>query len=147
MNMKDMHSHMDMAVGIAAAALAADTTPPTVDLQGFLGAEIALNVGVGGITFSPTNKIEFKLQHSDDDSTYADVTDDDVLGVSGISDGILKALVAAHPAAAVYRFGYVGGKRYLQLRADFSGTHGAATPIAGTVIRGRPTQTPTGDQA
>lgn len=38
--------------------------------------------------------------------------------------------------AGVYRFGYVGGKRYVKLLAAFSGTHGTGTPIAGVVIRG-----------
>jgi hypothetical protein len=145
--MKDMHSDIGVAVAIGAATLTADNTPPAIDLQGFDAAEIVLAVGVGGITFSGTNKIEFVLTHSDDNSTYSNVTDADMLGVSSISDGIIKALVAAHAAAGVYRFGYVGGKRYLKLLADFSGTHGTGTPIAATVVKGRPNDAPVADQA
>ena len=134
--MHDLHSHVSVATLIGAATLAADNTPAAVDLRGFDAAEIVLAIGAGGITFSGTHKIEFVLTHSDDDSTYTAVTDADMLGVSGISSGIIKSLVAAHAAAASYRFGYKGNKRYLKLLADFSGTHGTGTAIAATVVRG-----------
>ena len=128
--MKDTHSDNTYDVMIGAATLSADNTPAAVDLQGYNAAEIVIAVGVGGITFDGTNKVEFVLTHSDDGTTYTDVTDDDMLGVSGISSGIIKSLVAAHAAATVSRFGYIGNKRYLKLLADFSGTHGTGTPIA-----------------
>lgn len=145
--MKDLHSHVSLAI-VAAAALSADNTPPAIDLQGFSSAEILLLIGVGGITFSGTNKVEFKLTHSDDDSTYDAVTVDDVLGVASVGDGgIIKALTSEHAAAAAYRIGYKGGRRYLKLLADFSGTHGAATPIAMAVLKGDPALGPTDDQA
>lgn len=145
--MKDMHSGVSAAILIAAATLAADNTPPAVDLQDFNAAEIILAIGAGGITFSGTNKIEFKLTHSDDDSTYEAVTAADLLGVASVgTGGIVKALTAAHAAAGVYRFGYVGGKRYLKLLADFSGTHGTGTPIAAVALLGQPYDAPVADQ-
>lgn len=145
--MKDMHSNIGVATLIGAATLAADNTPAAVDLLGFNSAEIVLAIGAGGITFSGTNKIEFKLTHSDDDSTYSDVTTDDMLGVTVASGGIIKSLVAAHAAAGSYRYGYKGGKRYLKLLADFSGTHGTGTPIAATVVKGSPSVAPVAAQA
>lgn len=145
--MRDMHSGVSVATLIAAATLDADNTPPAVDLLGYQGAEILLAIGAGGITFSASNKIEFTLTHSDDDSTYTAVDDDDMLGVTGITDGIIKALTAAHATAASYRFGYRGGKRYLKLLADFSGTHGTGTPIAAMVLKGHGDVQPEDDQA
>lgn len=145
--MKDMHSAMLAVAAIGNATLAADNTPAAIDLQGYNAAEILLAIGVGGITFSATNKVEFTLTHSDDDSTYTAVADADMLGVSSISSGIIKSLVAAHAAAAVYRFGYVGGKRYLKLLADFSGAHATGTPIAAVVLKGRGYDSPQIDQA
>lgn len=145
--MKDTHSDVRVDVAIGAATLSADNTPLAIDLQGFDAAEIVLGVGVGGITFSGTNKIEFVLTHSDDNSTYTNVTADDMLGVATVTNGIIKALTAAHAAAAAYRYGYVGSKRYLKLLADFSGTHGTGTPIAAFVIKGRPNDAPVADQA
>lgn len=127
------------AVLIAAATLSADNTPASVDLLGYREASILLHIGVGGITFSGTNKIEFKLTHSDDDSTYTDVTEDDLIldsyAPSSITTGIVRSLTAAHAAATIQKIGYIGGKRYLKLLADFSGTHGTGTPIAAQVVR------------
>lgn len=146
--MRDMHSSVTRAVLIACATYSADNTPPAVDLRGHDAAEILLDIGVGGITFSGTNKIEFKLTHSDDDSTYAAVTVDDVLGVDSVAaGGIIKSLVAEHAAGAVYRYGYMGGKRYLKLLADFSGTHGTGTPISASVLLGHGHAQPEADQA
>jgi len=139
---RDQASNLSLATLVAAATLAADNTPAAVDLLDHGAATIALMIGVGGITFSGTNKVEFVLTHSDDDSTYVAVTDDDVikdsLAATTITDGIIRALTAAHAAATVQRLGYIGGKRYLKLLADFSGTHGTGTPIAAIVIRGLP---------
>lgn len=145
--MRDIHSGLSVAVAIAAATLDADNTPPTIDLQGYNAAEIVLAIGAGGITFSGTNKIEFKLTHSDDDATYTEVSVDDVLGVDSVTDGIIKALTSAHATASAYRFGYKGGKRYLKLLADFSGTHGTGTPIAGLVLLGHGAVQPEAAQA
>jgi hypothetical protein len=145
--MKDMHSGVTALVAIAAAILDADNTPPAIDLQGYHAAELVLSVGVGGITFNGTNKVEFKLTHSDDDVTYTAVTAADMLGVDAVgTGGIVKALTSAHAAASAYRFGYVGGKRYLKLLADFSGTHGTGTPIAAVVIA-KGDDNPQADQA
>lgn len=146
--MKDIHSDMTIVSAIGAVALAADNTPAAIDLQGYNAAEIVLNIGIGGITFSGTNKIEFKLTHSDDDSTYAAVTVDDVLGLASVgTGGIINSMVAAHAAAAVYRVGYKGGKRYLKILADFSGTHGAGTPVAVNVIKMHGYNQPEANQA
>lgn len=145
---KDLHSHVSIAVAIAAAALDADPTPPAIDLQGFDSAEIVISVGVGGITFTGTNKVEFKLTHSDDDSTYTAVTIADVLGLDLVgTGGIIKSLTAAHAAAAVYRYGYVGGKRYLKLLPDFGGTHASPTPMSAICIRSDPHLAPVANAA
>jgi hypothetical protein len=127
---------------IAPDVYAADTTPAALDLVDCGSATILIHVGIGGITFSTSNKVEFKLTHSDDNSTYAAVADDDVVlstnaDASVGSGGIIKSLIAAHAAADITKVGYVGGKRYLKLLADFSGTHGTGTGIAATVIKGR----------
>lgn len=136
--MKDLHSQIDIVELIPAATYDADNTPAAVDLLGFESAEIALAIGAGGITFTTNNKIEFVMTHSDDNSTYAPVTADDLLGVASVSSGIVKSLVAAHATADVTRFGYKGGKRYVKMLADFTGTHGTGTPIAAVVAKGHP---------
>lgn len=125
---------------IAAATLSADNTPPAIDVRDARTATILLNIGVGGITFTGANKIEFKLTHSDDDAAYTDVTADDLIldgfAPATITNGIVRALTAAHADPTIQKIGYVGGKRYLKLLADFSGTHGTGTPIAALVVKG-----------
>lgn len=136
--MRDLISNVSPVYAIPPATYNADNTPGAVDLRGFDSALFLIGVGVGGITFDGTNKVEFKLTHSDDDSTYTAVAQDDVQGVTVGSGGIVRSLIAAHAAATITEVGYVGGKRYTKLLADFSGTHGTGTPICATVVRGHP---------
>lgn len=146
--MKDMHTGIIAALMFGPAVLAADNTPLAIDLQGYNSAEIILSIGIGGITFDGTNKIEFKLTHSDDNVTYDAVTVGDVLGLDVVgTGGIVKALIAAHAAAAAYRFGYKGGRRYLKLLADFGGTHGTGTPLTAVVLKGHGYSNPQANQA
>lgn len=130
---------------LAPAVISADNTPAAIDIQGYGAATLLLYVGVGGITFSETNKVEFLLTHSEDNSTYTAVTLDHINGVAdaeltagAMASGKIKSLIAAHAAAAWYKFRYVGGRRYLKLLADFSGTHGTGTLIGAHLILGRP---------
>jgi hypothetical protein len=146
--MRDVRSKIKSVVAFGPIALNADNTPAAIDLRGSDAAVISIAVGVGGIVFDTTDKVEFKVTHSDDDSTYAAVADADVnLTESNIttvgSGGIVRSLIAAHAAATVVNIGYIGGKRYLKVLADFSGTHGTATPIAVSVIKALPHDAPT----
>jgi len=143
--MRDLVHDIKTVVAIPAATYAADNTPDAVDLQGFEAAAIAIEVGIGGIAFSGTNKIEFKLTHSDDNTTFVAVTADDVQNVTEVgTGGIVHSLIAAHASASVTKVGYVGNKRYLKLLADFSGTHGTGTPISAIVILGDAHSKPVG---
>lgn len=134
--MRDIYNILAASVLLPAATYSADNTPAAVDLAGFNSALILLEVGAGGITFSGSNKIEFVLTHSDDNASYDNVTDADLTGVTGVTNGVVKSLTAAHATADVTRIGYKGGKRYLKLLADFSGTHGSGTPISAVVVKG-----------
>lgn len=139
---KDISTSVSPVQAIGPAVLAADNTPAAIDMRNFGAAVICLSIGVGGITFDATNKVEFKLTHSDDDSTYEAVAQGDVKGVTVATGGIIKSLVAAHAAASLTEIGYHGGKQYLKLLADFSGTHGTGTPISAVIVRGEPYVSP-----
>lgn len=135
--MKDMSLDKRVATSIAPAALAADNTPVSLERLGYQSLTYFIHVGVGGITFDATNKVEFTMTHSDDGTTWTAVEDDDVKitlpdGTAGTvgTGGIVRSLVAAHAAATVTKVGYIGHKKYTRLLADFSGTHGAATPMS-----------------
>lgn len=139
---RDSSYNMTPTVIVGPIAAAADNTPAGIDLINADSATILIAVGVGGITFDASNKIEFTLTHSDDDSTYAAVgAGDVVLGTNADASvgtgGIVKSLVAAHAAASITKVGYIGNKRYIKLLNNFTGTHGTATPIATMVVLDR----------
>jgi hypothetical protein len=138
---KDLASRISNVQAIGPATFSADTTPTAIDLTGFQSCAILLSIGAGGITFDGTNKIEFVLTHSDDGTNYANVAATDINGKDApttVTNGIVKALTSAHASADVSEIGYTGGKRYLKLLADFSGTHGTGTPISAVVAKGNP---------
>lgn len=139
--MRDIYHSLAVAEAIAPATYDADNTPAAISLGGLRSAMVKIHVGVGGITFTDTNKIEFKLTHAEakadgsapDSIDYVAVEQADVQGVTVGTGGIVRALTAAHAASSITRVGYVGDKGYLKLLADFGGTHSAGTPIAATV--------------
>lgn len=128
---KDLHSKVAIIDVIGPVSLNADNTPAAIDLSGYDQVELVIGVGIGGVTFSDTDKIEFTWTTSETSGgTYAAVSAADVLGEASIgSGGIVKSLTAAHAAAAHYRFGYRGPHAFHKILANFSGTHGTATPI------------------
>jgi len=136
--MKDHKNIIEAAQLIAPEVLDADNTPASIDLDGFDAANIYIHVGAGGITFTSTNKVEFKLTESDDDSTFSAVADDDVVGCTVGTGGIIKSLVAAHAAVTLSEFAYKGSKRYLKLLADFGGTHSTGTAMSAFAIKALP---------
>lgn len=145
----DLKSRIKVVNVITPDVYSADTTPATIDTDGFKSVTLTTNVGAGGITFSGTNKIEFKLTHSEDDVTYTAVADDDVImpyGETLGSGGIIRSLIAAKASAdtEVHAVGYRGKKRYLKLLADFSGTHGTGTKMSASAILGSPMSMPVG---
>lgn len=142
--MRDVISNIGAVVAIPSAEYGADNTPDAIDLRGYDGVALLISVGVGGITFNGTNKIEFKLTHADaENGTYTAVTDDDVQGVASVgAGGIIHSLKTAHADPTVTKVGYVGGKPFAKLLADFSGTHGTATPIGATAVLTHPRAAP-----
>ena len=139
---RDLHDNLSAVTLVAPQTATADVTAVSVDLLGFRAAMVLLYIGIGGITFSSTNKIEFILEHSNDNSTWDVVTQAAVLGPTVAAGGIVRSLVAAKAAADIQELSYIGGRRYIRLTPDFSGTHGTGTPMTAFVVRGMPEQMP-----
>jgi hypothetical protein len=119
---RDAVSTCKVVQALVPAVYAADQLGDLVDMRDYKSATLFLHIGVGGITFTGTNKIEFILQagNASDGSDLANVVDDDVINIDSvapgsISNGIIRALVAAHAAGDVQKIGYIGGKRYLKM--------------------------------
>ncbi|MDO5116193.1 MAG: hypothetical protein Q4D58_08870 [Synergistaceae bacterium] len=140
--MIDKSKDMIVTELVPAAAYSADNTPAAVEVSEARDATILLFLGIGGITFSTTNKVEFVLTHSSDGADYTNVETRDVVGAGEITSGIICSLKEAHAAAEVKKYGYVGGKKYIKLLAKFSGTHGTATPLSAVVVQCEPYKRP-----
>ena len=131
-----------------AIAKTADTDCTGVDSNGFSSVTHIVNVGAPGITFSASNKVEIELEHSDDNSTFTDVTSNtDVVGGTVGTNGLWQTIDADGDCNAVYAIGYVGGKRYSRVVLNFSGTHGSGTVFGVVGMKGRPLSAPTDSQA
>lgn len=126
---------------IAPAVLDADANGSSVDTQGYENVAIVVDSGVEGITLSGTNKIEFELEHSDDNSSWSDAESADVNGTLG-SGGIFLTLDDNAESPQISEIEYLGSKRYVRVVANFSGTHGAGTPVSAFVILGKPRHAP-----
>ena len=139
--MQDLANNIKLMQSIAPAALDADANGTGVDIQGYENVAIVVDSGIEGITLSGTNKIEFELEHSDDDSTYVDASSADVNGTLG-ANGLFLTLDDNAESPQISEIEYLGTKRYVRVVANFSGTHGTGTPISAFVILGKPRHAP-----
>ena len=141
--MRDVHNNVALQQCLDPVVATADKNGAGVDLQGYDGCELAALIGQSGDTLSSSAKIDIKIEESDDNSTFSAVTSaDDVLGGTPDSSGIFATIDAATEDEAVYRIGYVGGKRYARITLDFTGTHSNGTPVAILAVKGRPAMAP-----
>ena len=120
--------------------LSATETSGGVDLKGYSSATVICSIGeITNIANSPTPSWTFKLQESDNDSTYSDVAESDMLLDYGNNDGSVTSGVFATVDAAAeddanYSVGYIGTSRYVRVVATAADTPGA-TPIAVNVVK------------
>ena len=109
--MQDLNNNIKLVQSLAPAVRTADANGDGVDLQGFEAcSNVVVDSGAEGITLSSTNKIEFELEHSDDDSTYSDVAQADVIGVTLGSGGLFLTLDDNAESPQISEIGYVGSK-------------------------------------
>lgn len=128
--MRDLHNQVAVRHTLVPATLSADTTSTAVDRRGFESVEHAVIAGQSGDTLSGSVKIDIKLEHSHDASVWEAVTTPDVIGAAVDDAGLFATIDDAAEDEAVYRIGYVGGRRYSRVAADFTGTHTNGTPVA-----------------
>lgn len=141
--MREQHNHLKPVSAVTPGLYAADAAGLSIDRLGYGSVTFAMQVGVGGITFTASNRIDALLEHSEDGTAWTPVPADQIVGLTALADdGIVRSFRSAHAAPSVTRFGYIGDNRYTRLSADFSGTHGTGTAIAAVAILGRPSQAP-----
>ena len=146
----DLKSNAISSVHIARASITATPTKASVDLLDYGSCTFQMYAGVGGITFSGTNRVDFIVEESDNDSTWNVAPDDalilDVGATAHGGTGIARSLIAAKASAdtMIPTVGYRGKKRYARCTPTFAGTHGSGTIVGVDVVRGHPYHKPIG---
>lgn len=151
---RDLHSNIKLVQLLANAAVTATQTSTALNMSGFSAAELVISIGtVANIANSPQPSWAFKLQESNDDSTYSDVvTAADVLvgsakspvAAPNSSTGVFLTVDAAAEDALTYRVGYIGSKKYVRVVGTAANTPGS-TPLTILGILGLPALAPTAD--
>lgn len=144
--MRDLVHDLQMLQAIDPAVYDATPTPITIDRLGFDSLMFCVSIGVGGITFTATNRIDFIMQHSDDNATWIPVLADNVLNATPDVNGVVYSLQTAEPIPSAFKVGYIGGavgqKRYVRIYPSFQGTQTTGTAIDALAIQGEPLSSP-----
>lgn len=141
--MQDLSNNISIGNSIINGVKTAAANGTGIDLQGFEEATAVVSVGAEGDTLSGSVYFEISLEHSDDDSTYTDCVQADIVNGTIASGGIwlkLDGTTGGDPdsTGGQWQVGYVGGKRYVRLVLAKSGTHSNGTPISGMIVKSRP---------
>lgn len=138
--MKDLHNNIDIVSVLDPVVVSATATHTDIDLAGFNSAELMIWLGTdAGSGLGDSNKLTFTLYDSNDGETYAVVETADMLGVTP-SSGVILTVDSTDEDNTLYHFGYVGGKRYLQLVVTETGN--VSCPMAIGVVKGHPLDAP-----
>lgn len=120
---KDLYNITKGKPAVVPAVYTAAITGSGVDLMGYEGATVHVEVGV-----RTDSSFQMALQESSDNSTYTAVAAGNIIGsqplVSGMSNHI-------------YEFGYKGTKRYIKPTFTFkAGAESAGAAISVNIVRG-----------
>lgn len=138
--MRDLSNNIVPAVSLAVATRTAAANGTGVDLQGYEGATILVDVGAEGDTLSGSVYFEVSLEDSTDNSTYSDCAQADIVDGTIAAGGIflkIDGTTGGNPdsTGGVFRVGYVGGKRYVRVVLAKTGTHSNGTPLGAMVVK------------
>ena len=117
--------------------LTASANSASIDKQKFHSASAIVTIGTPAVAFTGSIKADFTLQESDDNSTWKDCADQDIIGADS-SDGVFLSATSAEANDSHTKVGYIGLARYLRIKATLTGNHGAGFPYSALFIMGSP---------
>ena len=121
----DVRSQVSAVASIRPQAVTAPVNGAGVDLAGFEGALILVELGTFAGT-APTATIQ--VQESDDDATFSPVAAEDL-------DGALPATIDPTNDETVYELNYKGRRRYIRVAVTAVGGTSPSLPMSAVVIR------------
>ena len=134
---RDVSTIIGTSLLLGPASYSADVSGSDVDVGNFDGTAIVITSGIG--TWNATDSISFILKHADTATTtaYTEVEAEDMIGVVPNASGVVHTISANQASAQLKKVGYVGGKQYLKLTADFNGS-ASGTPLSAIAVKGHP---------
>lgn len=129
--MRDIFNMLSQVILALPQVITSDLTPSNgVELNDCNAVNFDAVIGANGGTLDGSNYLEIIIEDSDDDSTYAAVTNTDyVLGLTPDSNGVVATIDGATDDEQTYRCGYLGPKRYARIRGAVTGA-GVSLPVA-----------------
>lgn len=121
--MRDNVSNSTGTLMLQPLDLNTNRTSEILDTQGADAVKVEVVTG-DAVTFSGTNKVSWRLQHSDETGagTFTAVVQGDVIGVEVGDNGQLVEYAAAISGGRRLVAGYKGAKRYLRVVTVKGGT-------------------------
>jgi len=140
--MKDLYNNIEVVSVLDPIVVSATATHTDIDLAGFNSACLLISIGLdAGTGLSATDYWTFTLKDSPDGTTYTNVETADMLDLT-VTSGVVLVVDATTEDNAIYKLGYVGGKRYLELTYTETTTGSNATPMSIVLVKGNPENSP-----
>lgn len=134
--MKDLYNNIEIVSVLDPIAVSATATYTDMDLQGFNSACLVINCGLdAGTGLGASHKFVGVLYDSANGTDYAVVETADMLDLT-VTSGTVLTIDAVGEDNSIYKLGYVGGKRYLQLVITVTGT--VSMPMSIELVKGNP---------
>jgi len=138
--MKDLYNNITAESVLHAIVVSATATYTDIDLAGYNSCVLLIDIGVdAGSGLGSSHNLVFTLQDSEDGTTYANVETADMIDLT-VSSGVVLTVDDTDKDNTLYKIGYVGGKRYLQLVCTETGT--CSVPISIIALKGHPLDAP-----
>ena len=139
--MKDLYNNLEVVSVLDPVVVSATATHPDIDLAGFNSACLVVNCGrAAGTTLAVGHKFVFVLSDkAESTDSYAVVETADMLDLT-VASGVVITIDAVGEDNSIYKLGYVGGKRYLQLVCTKTGS--PTIPLSIECIKGHPLDSP-----
>jgi len=132
--MKDLYNNIDPVSLLDPITVSATATLTDIDLQGAASATLLIATGLdGGAGLDGSNNLVFTLKDSDDGTTYANVETKDMLDLT-VASGVVLTIDAVGEDNTLYKLGYKGGRRYLEL--TYTETGDVQMPMGITLVKG-----------
>jgi hypothetical protein len=134
--LRDAYTELSASLLMTTKIRTADANSTGIDLAGSRGLLLIADIGDTGDTLSGSIKIEMEVEHSDDNSSWSDCADADLVkSVTGTNTGTFAVIDDNAEDETVYTTSYIGSKRYVRVVANFTGTHTNGTEVGVIAVK------------